>query len=194
MGHELNPEGRQHIEERRLLIVAMRAIAIAAASGIRLFAGEEPPADDLGIGGEERDAVALPVHGPIAIVPGRIDVQIRECGFEFHIAAEDRAGRAHQGIGEIVADAVERSEPDQLALAQLLLGGASHLRIVRVGLGQAHLRPCLQDRTGDIAAALEVLFERAAVVEQIEFDEFCTFIFEVHQRAADAANIAGIEK
>ena len=117
MRHELNPEGRDHVEERRLLVIAVRAITVVAGGGIRLVAGKEAPADDLGIGGQQRNAPALPVHGAIAIVAGGVDVQIREGGFEFHIAAKHRARGTHQGIGKIIADAAERSEPDQLALA-----------------------------------------------------------------------------
>ena len=73
VGHELDPERRQDVEERRLLVVATgvrrRRRAARAPRGtcraVRLGAREEPAADHLRVRPEQAEAVAVPVAGQL---------------------------------------------------------------------------------------------------------------------------------
>src|SRR6185295_16530638 len=146
--------------------------------------GEELPADDLRVGGQQRQAAPVPIARDL------VETGVGERGLELDIASEQRPGRAHQGIADVVADARERARADEGALAELFAAAAYRL-IARVIGRQAHARPGLERGTLDIAPALHVALEGSAVVEKVEPDELDPLVLEVDQRAVDAAPVAG---
>ena len=104
MRHELDPECRDHVEERRLLVGAVavaagRTVSIVAVRHAGLVAREQLAADHLRIS-EQRDASAVAVAGEL------VEREIRIGRLELHVAEKQHAGRAHRGIVDVVADAV----------------------------------------------------------------------------------------
>src|ERR1700694_5964052 len=89
VGHELDPERGEDIEERRLLVVAGgvgrgpgQAVSLEAPVGLRLSAREEPPADHLWIRLEEAQPIAVPIAGELVLA------EVRERDLELHVASE----------------------------------------------------------------------------------------------------------
>nr|WP_281274431.1 hypothetical protein [Halomonas nitroreducens] len=191
MGHELDPEGRQHVEEGRLAIVAVglggvagQAAALVAQLGSRLRPGEQPLADALGIGGHQVEPVAVP-H------PGQGRMALGGKGLvEFHVAGEAGIAGAHQGVAQVVADPGQGALADQLALAQLL-AVAAHRRVGRVVRRQAHGIPAGQGGAGGAVSTLHVL-AIGGVVEEVELDQLDPLELQVHQGAVDSP-VVGVE-
>ena len=121
VSHELNPKRGEHIEERRLLVIAFRFGIVAgqtmtgiAKLGFRLYAGEETAADDLRVRLEQTQTVAVPGADQI------VSAEVGECRLELDVTGEQLTGRAHQRIANIVADPGQVSAANQIALADLL--------------------------------------------------------------------------
>ena len=186
---ELNPERREHVEERRLFVIAVRvfgvaglAVAVVARRAVGLRPREQHSADDLWIRRHQRQAAAL------AILRELIEAAVRERARELHVATEQSPGRSHQRVARVVADAGELAVANELAGAVLFAGAADCL-VVRIRRRQPHLGPRL-DR-GAVATILpgDVLLKRARVVEQVELDELDALVLEIDERAVDAAQI-----
>ncbi len=151
-------------------------------------AREQLAADHLRIRLEQAEAVAVPVARQ------RIEPEIGIGRFELHVAAEQLPGRSHRRIADVVADAGQGAEAHQRSFALLVAAGKNlHVVEIRIIRRQPHLRPDFQERAWDRlatdAAAGHVLLV-GRVVEQIEFDQLHALVFEVHQRAVDAARVA----
>ena len=189
MGHELDPEGGEHVEEGRLLVVAVPilrklrlAVPVGAGGRIRLGPREQPAADDLRVGLQEREPIAVPVAGDF------IQTGVREHAVERRVVGEERPRGAHEGIAKVVADAGKRAAANQSSGADLFTC-APDVREVRVAGRQPHLGPRPQGRPFDRRAALDVLLVRPCVVEEIELDQLHAGVLEVEQRPADTANV-----
>ena len=116
VGHELNPEGSQNIQVICFVIVAIRlgcifhrACAVAAVIGRRLTAREELSANQLRIGFQQSQSIA------VAILCDLAGAQLGEGGFEFHVARKRLAGRSHERVQNVVANSRERAEADHFA-------------------------------------------------------------------------------
>jgi hypothetical protein len=186
VGHELDPERGQHVEERRLLVVAAgvdrrarQAVALAALLGFGLRAGEQPAADHLGIGLEQVEAVAVTVARELLLA------ELGEGHLELHVARERLVRGAHQRVLEVVADAGQGAGADEIAAADLRLI-AAHRVVLGMALGQPHLRPHLQRGAADAVAAPHVHLIGAAGVEQVELDQLDPLVLEIEQGAVDA--------
>src|SRR5258705_464866 len=125
--------------------------------------------------------------------PGRqpndfVFAQFRERGFEFDIAAEGLIDRAHERIENIVADPGQSAKAYQFTGA-LLRATAADIDEVGMILRQAQLRPGFSESARRTLLAARVDFVGAAVVEQVEFEQLDTLIFEVEERAVEAAPV-----
>src|SRR5215813_6824273 len=114
--------------------------------------------------------------------------QIRERGLKLNVAGERLVNRAHERIFDVVANSGQVAEANQLAAAELLSVAADG-RILRMLFGQPHLIPNLQGGSIKAVAPLNIAFIRAAIVEEIEFDQFHALVLEIEQRAVDTTAI-----
>src|SRR5258707_11963187 len=114
--------------------------------------------------------------------------QFRKRGFEFDIAAEGLIDGAHKWIENIVADPRQSAKAHQLASA-LLRATGTDLSEVGMILRQAQLRPGFGESARRTLLAARVGFIGAAVVEQVEFEQLDTLIFEIKERPVDTAPV-----
>ena len=85
--------------------------------GVRLIAREERSADELRVRFKQGEPFPMPVSGFGALL---LLVEVRKRhGFELDIAGKRLVGRSHQGVVDVVAVAVQVTEPDRFALALL---------------------------------------------------------------------------
>ena len=89
MGHELDPVRRKHIEERSLLVIAIRvfrirrqAISLLALCRVRLDASKKAAADYLRIRIQERKSAPVPVARQF------VQSKIRKRSIGLHVARE----------------------------------------------------------------------------------------------------------
>ena len=188
MGHELDPERGEHIEERRLAIIAVgvgrtrRALAGVAVGRPRLVAGEEPAADHLRVGLEERDAVAVAVLRRAGRGRARDWSNSKSTFLVKSCPADPIAGFRMSLQMPVVVRKRMRSpwqscEPSSRDPEEAVGG------IVR---REPHLRPDLADRAvlgGEVCRV-------GGVVEEVEADQLHPLVFEVEERAVDAADVA----
>ncbi len=106
--------------------------------------------------------------------------------FEFHIAAEGRSRRTHQRIQNVIADARDGACANQVSFAYLC-SVAAHRLIVGIRFRQAHFRPGLERRPADAIPTGHIALPCAAVIEEIELDQLDALVFEIQQRAGNAA-------
>src|SRR5258705_5511146 len=124
----------------------------------------------------------------MAVPNNFVFAQFRERGFEFDIAAEGLIDRAHERIENIVADPGQSAKAYQFTGA-LLRATAADIDEVGMILRQAQLRPGFSESARRTLLAARVDFVGAAVVEQVEFEQLDTLIFEVEERAVEAAPV-----
>src|SRR6267143_1072394 len=159
--------------------MAREAPSLTAPVVSRLGPGEQPAADQLGIGPQQAQAVAVTVSGRLVLA------EVGECRLELHVAREGLTARAHERILDVVADSGDRAEADQLVPAKLRVRRA-HRPVLRMPERQSHLAPYPQERA---IGPLRVVRVRARVVEEIELEELDPLVFEVEQGPFDAAAI-----
>ena len=122
VGHELDPERRQHIEERRLLVVALglfcatsQAVTFTTFVRLRLRAREQLPADHLRVWLQQPYSISM------AILRQLIQTQIGKRGVELHVPRKELIRRSHLRIADVVTDAGQVTEANQLSPADLRL-------------------------------------------------------------------------
>src|SRR5262249_19301892 len=118
----------------------------------------------------------------------QVFAQVREGSLEFNVTGEWLKNRAHKWISDVIANSGQVAEANQVALAELLTVAADG-RILRMLFGQPNLIPNLQGGSVKAVAPLNIVSIRAAIVEEVEFDQFHTLVLEIEQRAVDAAAI-----
>ena len=144
MRHELNPISGEHVEEGRLLVIAVSvgrvigkpnpalqaaALDCARVNSLRLMTCGS------GIRRPRRSPWRFFVRSGLSL--------IGIGGFEFHVTCEWRSRRAHQGIQNVVADSGEGPGANEIAFARLFPIAAYGL-VIGIVLGQSHLGPDLE--------------------------------------------------
>src|SRR5262249_14147280 len=114
--------------------------------------------------------------------------QIRERGLKLNVPGERLINRAHERIFDVVADSCQVAEANQLAPTELIAVAADDC-ILWMAVRQPHFVPNLQGGSIKAVAPLNIAFIRAAVVEEVEFDQFHALVLEIEQRTVDATAI-----
>ena len=114
--------------------------------------------------------------------------ELGERRLELHVAGERLPRRSHERVLEVVADAGQRAEADQLAPATCSPSPPT-AAYCGMALGQPHLRHTFSARPADAVTAAHVVAIGAAVVEQVELDQLDALVLEIEQRAVDAAAV-----
>src|SRR5215210_7974629 len=106
VGHELDPERRQHVKKWRLLVRAFAICftnrsSIADTTSVRpgLRSREQLPANDLRIRLQQSQSISMAILGDVS------QTQIGKGGVEIHIPRKELMRRAHQRIADVVATA-----------------------------------------------------------------------------------------
>ena len=120
-----------------------------------------------------------------------IELLVGKRALELDVPREQRSRRSHERIARVVADSGERAEANELSGAVLIRSGTTDCRKVRIRRRQTHLRPAFDGRSVDAGVPGHILFVRPAVVEQVELDELDPLVFQIDERAVDAAQVLG---
>ena len=105
-------------------------------------------------------------------IPGDVgQTDIGKRRIKRHVPSEQLLRRPHQGIADIVADAAQVTEANQLSPAHLCSVAADSL-VIGMALRQSQLRPGLEHRPGFAIAACDVGLVSPIVVKEVEFDQF----------------------
>jgi hypothetical protein len=128
--------------------------------------------------------------------------------FELDVSGKRLVRGAHQGVVDVVAEAVEVSKPDQFPLALLgavyRMGGqavllqpgnesgvllVAHVVARRLPVGHSHFHPGGVKDAGRVSQELGVCLIGATVVEQVELDHFHSLEFQIEERTSDPASV-----
>src|SRR6266508_4731615 len=169
VSHELNPKGGERIDVSSLFIVALglrrvvgQPAAMVALLGGRLPTGKKFSADHLGVRRQQIEPLAVTIFRRL------IQCQFRKSRVEVDVAGERLAGRAHQWVEDVIADACESPEANQIA-ATLLRSISADRCMKGMVFGKSELLPDLRKRSRGIALTANVFLVRSAVVVKIEF-------------------------